>query len=286
MNSGSFAFRRSLLISAFFLLCVMSAARERSSAEGSLTAELPVPYDTALQLVSDIAANGVIPGTGEFQDETQIAGAVRANSSKLLTPVEIPGATVFYKVRERTLAPRHYKNSNDQGTLVIAYTVENISEQKSRVTIESAFVPDSHHGRSTSDGSVEACEFTVMDARLKAIELGRKQAKQRELDEQQQVHIRALKIQVAASQAQADALQTEVQQLEKRSAELRKLAVVRSKSDIAKLKESPYTRSKTLKALNIGEELRVLYRTADWCRVRTTEGEVGWVYLSFLEPAP
>jgi hypothetical protein len=267
------------------ILSVMCVAKNRRS-EGALTVELATPFDTAVEVVSEAAADGTIRGTGDYATESEVTGALPATASSLLRPAEVPsGASVFYKVRSGTVAPRHYINSGDLGTVVVAYTVERISDEKSRLTIESVFVPDSRHGRSASDGSVETCEFTAIETRLKTLTLAKEQAKQQREKEQQEVRIRTLRRQLADEQSRYDALNAEVQQLEKRSLELRQLSVVRIKSSAARLKESPYAHAKVLQHLSEGEELDVLYRTTAWYRVSTSEGRIGWIYYSFLEPA-
>jgi len=275
---------RRWVIPLILVLSLASPAKDHHS-DGSLAAELQVPYDTAVQVVSEVAADGTIRGTGEYATASEITGALPARSSNLLRPETPQGASVFYKVHASTIAPRHYNNSADMGTIVVAYTVEKISDDRSRLTIESIYVPDSHHGRSGSDGSVESCEFTAIETKLKKLSDMKEQAKQQQEKEQQEVRVRTLRRQLADQQARFDALNAEVQQLEKRSAELRQLSVVRSKSGEGRLKASPYARAETLRALTEGEELDVLYRTASWYRVRTNEGHVGWVYYSFLEPA-
>lgn len=267
------------------LLLSMACAAKDHHSNGSLTIELPASFETASQVVADVAADGKVRGTGQYATETEITGALPAQESTLLSPTVPAGAAVFYKVRSGALSPRHYNDSSDMGTIVIAYVVEKVSDDKSRLTIESIYVPDSHHGRSASDGSVETCEFTAIEAKLKALDDMKEQAKEQQEKEQQQVRIRTLRRQLADEQARYDALNAEVQQLEKRSTELRQLSVVRSKSGDARLKVSPYARAETLQPLTEGEDLDVLYRTSAWYFVRTGQGQEGWVYYSFLEPA-
>ena len=260
-------------------------AKDRRT-EGSLTVDVPASFETARQVVSEIAADGTVRGTGQYATEQQINGAMPALSSSLLQPAEIPeGASVFYKVRTGALAPRHYNNSNDQGTIVVAYTLSKVSSDKSRLTIESVFVPDSRHGRSASDGSVETCEFTAIETRLKVLEQAKELAKQQQEKDAQEVRVRTLRRELAEEQARFDALTAEAQQLDRRYEELRQLSVVRSRSSSAQLKRSPYAHADSVRTLVEGEELDVLYRTPSWYRVRTHEGQIGWVFYSLLEPA-
>jgi len=265
------------------VLCVASFAKDKH-AEGSLTVELSAPFETATEIVSEVAADGIIRGTGQYTTEQQISGSLPAQDSKLLEPEVPPGAAVFFKVRTGAIAPRHYNGSTDVGTLVVAYTVEKVASDKSRLTIESIFVPDSHHGRKTSDGSVETCEFTAIETKLQELEKLRKETQEKKDREQQEVRIRTLRRELAEQQNRYDALNAEVQQLHKRSTELRQLSVVKSKSSSARLKASPYTRAGTVESLTEGEELQVLYRTPTWYYVRTNAGRAGWVYYSLLEP--
>ena len=276
--------KRCWAISFLLVFSLLCAAKDRH-AEGSLSVELSAPFETVIQVVSETAADGIIRGTAEYQTETQISGAVPAETSTLLRPADTPGAHVFYKVRTGAISPRHYNNSNDAGTVVVAYILEKLPEEKSRLTIESVFVPDSHHGRSASDGSVEACEFTAIETRLKTLAEAKLRAREQQEREAQQVRIRTLRRKVADQQGRFDALNAEAQQLEKRSAELRQLALVRAKSNSARLRAAPYVRANTLQSLTQGEELDVLYRTASWYKVRTVSGQTGWIYVSLVEPA-
>jgi exonuclease VII large subunit len=259
-------------------------AKDRQ-AEGSLAVELPVPFEMATQIVHEVASDGVIRGTAEYQAENELTGAEGAQSSPLLKRETSPTNEVFYKVRARTLAPRHYHDSNDLGTLVVAYSVDKISEEKSTLTIESIFVPDSHHGRSASDGSVETCEFTEIETRLKSLLVAKQQAKEREENEQKQVRIRNLRRQLSEEQVRFDALNAEVEQLQKRSTELRQFTRVRTKSGSVRLQAAPHARSQSVQALTEGEELSVLFKARGWYRVRTSGGQTGWVYASLLETA-
>jgi len=263
-------------------MATLGTAKERH-ADGTLSTEVPSSFETVTQAVSEVASDGVIRGTAEYQTDTQILGAEAAESSPFLTPEVPQGARVFYKIRPGTLAPRNYKNSQDRGTLVIAYLVEKVDDENSRLTIESIFVPETHHGHSVSDGSVETCEFTAIETRLKTVAEQKREAEELKIKEQKELQVRSLRRELADQQGRYDALNAEVKELQKRSAQLRALSVVKTKSAAALLKSSPYAHAETFSALTQGQELDVLYRTPSWYRVRTSDGQIGWVYASFLE---
>jgi Bacterial SH3 domain len=273
---------RGWVVSVILALSLLALAKERQ-ADGSLSVEIPASFDAVAHIVSDVASDGIIRGTAEYKTESQLSGAELAESSQYLTPNVPQGAKVFYKVRPGTLAPRNYKDSEDKGTLVIAYIVEKIDAENTRLRIESVYVPDTHHGRSTSDGSVEACEFTAIETQLKTLAQDQREAAELKEKERKEVEVRKLRRELADDQARYDALNAEVQELQKRSAQLRALSVVKTKSAAARLQSSPYAHAETMQALAKGQELDVLYRTPSWYRVRTSDGQVGWVYASFLE---
>ena len=266
-------------------LSLVSLAKERQT-DGSLTVDLPASFDTVTQVVSEIASDGIIRGTAEYKTESQMSGAEAAESSPYLTPNVPQGAKVFYKVRPGTPAPRNYKDSSDRGVLTIAYIVEKVDADNTRLIIQSVYVPESHHGNSASDGSVEACEFTAIENQLKIAAQQKRDAEELKQNEQKEVEVKRLRHQLADEQARYDALNAEVQELQKRSAQLRALSVVKTKSAAARLQSAPYAHAETKQALIKGQELDVLYRTPSWYQVRTGDGQVGWVYVSFLEVVP
>ncbi len=89
----------------------------------SFGARLEAPEADVLQAVREVASDQIIHGTFSYEKEKILYGAHAADSS---TAFHDPpaGANVFYKVAERVLAPRYFKDSGDTGTLTVRYIVQ------------------------------------------------------------------------------------------------------------------------------------------------------------------
>ena len=85
------------------------AGREKSKlsyGEG-LIVSVPLPVGEVEQVVGDVAQNGVIRGTKEYNKDEFVGGAKAATSSQVFPPWT-EGGKVFYKVREQALDPRNF----------------------------------------------------------------------------------------------------------------------------------------------------------------------------------
>jgi len=76
------------------------------------------------------------------------------------------------------------------------------------------------------------------------------------------------------------------EELEKRVAELRHRAEMRTAAGGAALKSAPYRTAATLQSLPAQAELLVVVLTKYWYGVETTDGRRGWVHRSQAEPLP
>src|SRR5271166_718109 len=68
------------------------------------------------QAVLDQVQDHIIHGTKIFDKEPVLTGAEAADSTPLFEPWAGPGDT-FYKIRKNAIAPRHFLESADQGTI-------------------------------------------------------------------------------------------------------------------------------------------------------------------------
>ncbi len=114
----------------FVLTCILgdplpSQGRKKEGiawGEG-LIVNIPLPAPEVAQVVGDIAANGIIRGTKEYNRDEFVTGAKAADSAKAFGEWK-QGGEVFYKVREEALDPRNFKDSGDLGTLAVRYVVK------------------------------------------------------------------------------------------------------------------------------------------------------------------
>jgi hypothetical protein len=87
-----------------------------------LIVNIALPESEVEEVVQDVAENGVIRGTKEYNKDEFISGAKAAATSHVFTPWKEAGK-VFYKVREQAIDPRNFKDSGDVGTLAVRYVV-------------------------------------------------------------------------------------------------------------------------------------------------------------------
>ncbi len=167
------------LLPLLLLFCAAAlplAGREKGKlayGEG-LIVSVPLPTSEVEQVVEDVAQNGVIRGTKEYNKDEFVAGAKAATSSRVF-PAWTEGGKVFYKVREQALDPRNFKDSSDSGTLVVRYVVQAQGEKNTLLRIDALFKEDYRHIVHQSDGSVEAAEYNDIREHVEAIELMKKQ---------------------------------------------------------------------------------------------------------------
>ncbi|MGB7071459.1 MAG: hypothetical protein WBD68_02560, partial [Candidatus Sulfotelmatobacter sp.] len=139
-----------------------------------LAVNVPAPESEVEQVVADVADNGVIRGTKEYNKDEFVSGAKAANSSRVF-PAWTGGGKVFYKVREQALDPRNFKDSSDSGTLVVRYVVQAQGEKNTVLHINALFKEDYRHIVHQSNGSVESAEYRDIREHIDAIELMKRQ---------------------------------------------------------------------------------------------------------------
>jgi hypothetical protein len=180
--------RRGLLSLLLLLAALPVAGREKSKlsyGEG-LMVSVPLPAPEVEQVVEDVAQNGVIRGTKEYNKDEFVSGAKAETSSRVFPPWT-EGGKVFYKVREQALDPRNFKDSSDSGTLVVRYVVQAQGDKNTVLRIDALFKEDFRHIVHPSDGSVETAEYNDIRERVEAIELMKKQNVEAERERQEQV---------------------------------------------------------------------------------------------------
>jgi hypothetical protein len=171
-----------------FAVALPLAGREKdkpSYGEG-LAVNIPAPESEVEQAVADVAQNGVIRGTKEYNKDEFVSGAKPATSSRVF-PAWTEGGKVFYKVREQALDPRNFKDSSDSGTLVVRYVVQAQGEKNAILRIDALFKEDFRHIVHQSDGSVENAEYQDIREHIDAVELMKRQNAEAEKERQEQL---------------------------------------------------------------------------------------------------
>ena len=153
-----------------------SAARKKDQiawGEG-LIVNIPLPEPEVARVVADIAANGIIRGTKEYNKDEFVNGA-RPEISSDVFPEWKQGGQIFYKVRTGALDPRGFKDSGDLGTLAVRYVVQPQGTKNTVLRIDALFKEDFKHVVHLSDGSVESNEYRDIQDHLDFLELMKKE---------------------------------------------------------------------------------------------------------------
>jgi hypothetical protein len=167
----------SLLVLAFVLGAALPSSGKKKDGvaygEG-LIVNIPLPESEVERVVQDIAANGIIRGTKEYNKDEFVSGANIAYSSTVF-PEWTQGGKIFYKVRLEALDPRNFKDSADLGTLAVRYVVKAQGPKNTILRIDAVFKEDFRHTVHPSSGSVESDEYRDIQDHLDFLELMKKQ---------------------------------------------------------------------------------------------------------------
>ncbi len=310
---------------AFLLLALLPAllgpsllAREKDAGHYGvgLIVNIPLPVDEVTQAVEDVAANGIIRGTKEYNKDEYISRAVAASSSHVFGAWTDTGK-VFYKVRTAAIDPWNFKDSADVGTLAVRYVVQPQGEKNTVLRIDALYVEDFRHSVHQSNGSVESSEYKDIQDHLQQMELLKKETAV--ALQEKQAHIvkkdfglsgestgdgyassntellstpSAKSIESSSRSADAARLdappavvdpdETPDQHVARLRHQLERLV----KQPGAPLKSAPFHTASTLKSLDPGTEVLIVILTPYWLGVETHTGEHGWIRRDELEPLP
>jgi hypothetical protein len=106
-----------------------------------------------LQAVNEVLEDQIIHGTWIYDKDRTLMDATVVTSTPLFAPWKGPGQ-VFYKIRKDAIAPRHFMDSADQGTIAVRYIVIPEQEGRTRVRIDAVYVENTHRTVHDSDGTV------------------------------------------------------------------------------------------------------------------------------------
>jgi hypothetical protein len=274
-----------LILGSVLLSLTPSSARKRQHWGEGFSVDLDQPYDQVLSIVQQVTNDGIIRGTYQYKGTNQLDGAESAHTSSAF-PKWTGGGTVLYKVRPNTLAPEHFYQSGDKGTVVVRYIVQPAGTNSTQLRIDAIFEEDDQHHSHASDGLVESNEFEAIAAKIKDLEDAAARQRDEEAQKKQQQRVDELQAELDRENAALDAARAKEQQLQGKLPESspgNRTASVRTAS--AELKIAPYNQSQTLQVLSQGNTVTVLSQTRAWYRVQTPNGQSGWVYRLMLEVA-
>jgi hypothetical protein len=275
------------LLLSFWVLnaLVMAAALHAEEGSPGYVFDLDAPESEVLRIVKDAAGDTIVHGTYVYEHEKTLTGAVPADSSSAFPAWQGPGR-VFYKIRTDALAPRHFKESNDIGTITVRYVVLPESASHTRLRIDAVFVEDSRRRIDISDGTVETAEYAAIRAAVDQYHRDLENAA--EVDQQRQEEV---KKELLARQRQQEAVnlaaaEDSVRNLERRLHDLQRDLEQQVKAGGADLKSAPFHDAVNLKSLPAGTDVLIQIVTPYWYGVETPEGQHGWLRNDTVEPLP
>ena len=264
------------------------SAREKSAQESygaGLSVSVPASEKELLQAVEDVAADGIIQGSAEYNKEDYVAGAEVADSTPVF-PKWTGAGQAFYKVRKNALDPRNFKDSGDSGTLAVRYVVQPGDGKNTILKIDAVFVDDFHRRAHASNGSVEGAEFAAIQDHLASMQLQKKRAAEDEQRHAQELAAKELERKQQRQQLELSVAQAPGESLEDHVRKLRHDVERLVKSPGGKLRSAPYLSASSLKSLPAGATVVILISTPYWYGVETEDGQHGWLHRSELEPLP
>jgi hypothetical protein len=288
--NGVFDLRLNWLI--FFALSLVSttvslhASPPKELSTPGLVREFLAPIGDVRQAVLSVQRDHIIHGTLVFDKEPTLTGAEAIDATPLFDPWQGPGE-VYYKIRAEAIAPRHFLDSADQGTIGVRYAIIPVTEDRTRVKVDAVYIESAHRTIHPSDGSVEKSEMNEIKDALDSLQ----QAAMEAADARRRALSAELVKQSYARQRDEESnrvnnAQTTEKQMQQEIASLRHELQRRVKAPGADLKAAPFQSAANLKTLSASAEVVILIVTPHWLGVETPEGQRGWLPVEKLESLP
>ena len=311
-----------LAILFFSVLALPVSAREKNKDAvqygAGLSANLPYNEKDVEAVLQDVSQDGIIRGSKEYNKDEYVSGATAAESTKAFSDRPQSGK-VFYKIRDKALDPRNFKNSSDVGTLAVRYIVQPEGDNNSVLRIDAVFIEDFRHVSHPSNGSVETAEFKDIRDRLEAIQSMKQQTAEAEREKREYLGAEAkggtstsrptageekpemvTKNETRANTASNDAASavapdtppinasssTPAQTSDERLKYLKQQVERLVKAPGAALRSAPFHTASTLQSLPAGTEVLIVVSTPYWLGVETHDGQHGWILRDQLELLP
>jgi len=260
-------------------------ALQKSPNSEGFAIDLKATEEDVIKAVQAVADDQIIHGTSVYSREDNLTEAEAATSSAYYGAWQGPGHA-FYKVRLGALSPKHFKNSNDMGTITVRYVVQAVSANRTHLQIDAVFVEDAMHKVHPSDSTVETSEFAEINAHL--LRIHREEQQTAELVRQRQKADEARAAAKVRDQelARLNSAESSLRDLQARAHELRHDIEVKVKNPSTELKAAPFQRSAKLQSLTEGTQVVIEIITPFWYGVETDQGQRGWLRQDQVEPLP
>jgi hypothetical protein len=278
---------RSLLLGCLAVSSLFAGGRDKDQfASPGFVKEFEATQADALQALNEVLEDQTIHGTYVFDKQPTLTGATVVESTPLFEPWQGQGQ-VFYKICKDAIAPRHFLESADQGTIAVRYVLISVSPGRFRLRIDAIYVESTRRKLHVSDLTVESSEYKVFQDRLQAIQFAAQEAAdaKRRRDSAELVRQTVIR-QREDETTRLAAAQASVQDLEQRISELRHGVERRVKAPGADLKAAPFRAAANVKTLAAYTEVVIVILTPRWYGVETPDGQRGWVPADQLEALP
>jgi hypothetical protein len=264
----------------------LCASRDHAALTPGFVTEFAASAEDVLQALKEVLQDQIIHGTQIFDREPTLSGAVIAESTPLFKPWKGEDK-VFYKVRTDAIAPRHFLESADRGTIAVRYVLTSVSPERTRLRIDAIFVETAHRTVHPSDGTVESSEYKAIQEHLRAIQFAEQEAAEAQrhresVDLARQTFIREREDETTLLAAAVSS----AQDLEQRVNSLRHEVERRVKAPGASLKAAPFASAATVANLPAYTEIVIVIVTPHWYGVETPSSLRGWLPLDQLELLP
>jgi hypothetical protein len=248
--------------------------------------ELEAAEADVLEVVKHVAEDSIVRGTYVYESTKTLTGALPAESSAYFGPWTGPGHA-FYKVLAGAVAPRHFKDSGDSGTITVRYVVLPQSGSRTHLRIDAVFIEEGHRKPDVSDGTVEAAEFKEIQDRLRQIQFADQEAaalvKRRQEEDDRKA---ALLRQQQEELARLEAAESSLKNLDSQFRDLRHKVVMKVRNENTDLKSAPFHSAEKVQSLRAGSEVVVLILTPSWLGVETGDQHRGWLRQDQVEAIP
>jgi hypothetical protein len=267
------------------LLPVTGMAKETLTTPG-LIREFFGSLEEVRQAVQFVVHDQVIHGTLIFDKEPILNGAEAVDSSSLFDPWQGPG-DVYFKIRKNAIAPRHFLESGDQGTIAVRFVLIPVDANRTRVKIDAIYQETAHRVFHPSDGTVEKSEMKEIKDQLETLQEAAAQAADARRRQTSAELVRQSVIRQREDEtARIGNAQTALKDLEQQVTALHHELERRVKSPGADLKAAPFQSAATLKTLSAFTDVVILIVTPHWLGVETPDGQRGWLPQELLEQLP
>jgi hypothetical protein len=267
------------------LLPVAGIPKETLTTPG-LVREFFGSLEEVRQAVQFVVHDQVIHGTLIFDKEPILTGAEAVDSTPLFDLWQGPG-DVYFKIRRNAIAPRHFLESGDQGTIAVRFVLIPVDANRTRVKIDAIYQETAHRIFHPSDGTVEKSEMKEIKDQLETLQEAAAQAADARRRQTSAELVRQSLIRQREDETtRISNAQSAQKDLEQQVSALHHELERRVKAPGADLKAAPFQSAATLKTLTAFTDVVILIVTSHWLGVETPDGQRGWLPQELLEQLP